>query len=171
MPRLAADQNPWHLSAARFCVGQGEHPSRFEWELRPGLFSAAIDGGWYFGLSDFCPRKRTGGTGPALFATLFPSFEKWASSSNLPPGRRCHSLGTNHKFWSIRPRLKSTKNWSSDSHRSSRLHFEWIASGFTVVCFWIVLAISPWVGSRLALEGPVRFMLFPGLHTGPIESE
>jgi hypothetical protein len=171
MPRLVADQNPWHLNAARFCVGQGEHPSRFEWELRPGIFWAAVDGGWYFGLSDFCPTKRTRETRPALFATPVSFVRKGASSSSLPPGRRCHSLGTNYKFWSIRPRLKSTKNWSSDSHRSSRLHFEWIASGFTVLCFWIVPTLSLWVGSRLALEGPVRFILFLGLHTGPIESE
>jgi hypothetical protein len=55
-------------------------------------------------------------------------------------------------IWSIRPRDKSTKNWSPDSHRGSRLHFEWIASGLTVVSFWTVP--RPWIA---ALEGPVGF--------------
>ena len=159
MPRLVADHNPWHLSAARFCVGRGEHPSRFEWELRPGIFSAAIDGRWRFGLADFCPTKRTreDRTGSFCHPCFLRPKNGQGAEACQSPGRRCHSLGTNYKFWSIRPRLKSTKNWSSDSPRSSRLHFEWIASGFTVVCFWIVPAISPWVGRRLALEGPVRF--------------
>src|SRR5215471_2099499 len=43
MPRLVADQNLWHLSATMACVGQSEHPRRFEWELRSGASLAAID--------------------------------------------------------------------------------------------------------------------------------
>jgi len=170
MPRLVADHNPWHFSAARFCVGQGEHPSRFEWELRPGLFSAAIDGRWYFGLFDFCPTKRTRETGPALFATPV-SFVRKMGREPANRRRRCHSLGTNYKFGASAPGSSPQKTGAPTRIRGSRLHFEWIASGFTVVCFWIVPAISLWVGYRLALEGPVRFILFLGLHTGPIESE
>ena len=50
------------------------------------------------------------------------------------------------------------------------LSFEWIVSGLTAVCFWTAPAVPPRVGIP-ALEGPVRFRLRPGLHTGPIESE
>ena len=93
---------------------------------------------------------------------------KWGRSKDLGvASRRCHSLGTK-TFWSIRPRLKSTKNWSPDDIRGSRLHFEWIASGFTAVCFWTAPVVPPRAGIR-TLEGPVRFRL--ELHTGPIESE
>jgi hypothetical protein len=49
----------------------------------------------------------------------------------------------------------------------SRLHFEWIAPGLTVVGFWT--APRRWIA---ALEGPVGFRAEgKELHTGPIESE
>jgi len=53
-------------------------------------------------------------------------------------------------FRSIRPNGKSTKNWSSAPSGTAAFHFEWIANGFTAVCFWTV----PWRWIT-ALEGPV----------------
>lgn len=94
-----------------------------------------------------------GGT-TGSYCPLPPSFEMEEEQSP-PQSLAASSIASERTtFWSIRPRLKSTKNWSSDSHRSSRHSFEWIASGFTVVCFWT--ALRRWIA---ALEGPVRFRL------------
>ena len=74
-----------------------------------------------------------------LLPPLFPSFEKdgkHKSPHPQPSGLVYITSERLKRFWNIRPRLKSTKNWSSDSLRSNRLHFEWKASGLTDVCFW-----------------------------------
>ena len=65
-------------------------------------------------------------------------------------------------FWSIRPYGTSAKNWSPVSW-DSRLHLEWIALGFTAVCFWTVA----W---RLItrLENRLRFWPFTGLGLWPV---
>jgi hypothetical protein len=159
MPRLVADQNRWHSSATRLCVGQGEQPSRFEWELRSGAASVAIDSDEALHYQSLYPRPTDEGnrTGSLCLPCFLRSKIK-RRKAVAAAARRFHSLGTNQRFWSIRPRLKSTKNWSPDSPRGSRLSFEWIASGFTVVCFWTAPAVPPRAGIR-ALEGPVRFRL------------
>ena len=62
-----------------------------------------------------------------------------------PPARlpcQRHHLGTN-RFWSLRPRGTSAKNWNSNclgEHRAAVLAFEWIAQGFTEESFWT----APW---------------------------
>jgi hypothetical protein len=81
----------------------------------------------------------------------FPVAGFWAEFYQVHCHRRrvigCrHSLRMFLKFWSIRPRLKSTKNWSPDWHRGSRLHFEWKVSGLTVVSFWTAPVVTLCVG-------------------------
>ena len=90
----------------------------------------------------FTQEKRTRETGPALFATPVSFVRKLEGANLAQPGRRPYPQN-DERFWSIRPRLKSTKNWSPDSHRGSRLHFEWKVSGFTVVSFWTAPVVPP----------------------------
>ena len=141
MPRLVTDQNLWRISAATVCVGQSEHPERVEWELQSGAyFGQPLTRAAVCIMKALPKRNRTRETGPALFATPV-SFVRKLGRGTKPArafGQPFYSLRTIKTFWSIRPRLKSTKNWSPDSHRGSRLHFEWKASGFTVVSFWTV---------------------------------
>jgi hypothetical protein len=90
---------------------------------------------------------------------------RW-SKTNLPKPtfpQLPHNLRSFKKLWSIRPNGKSAKNWSvrlfgNEEDECSRLQIEWIAHGFTAVCFWTV----PW---RLitALESLMRFSLRAGL--------
>src|SRR5262249_24201949 len=121
----------------RVCVGPGEYPRALEWELRSGLTLLAD---WAKHYSHQTKRARE--TGLALIATPVSFVRKFGEreSEEPPPsqpvGLPIHNLGTRKQFGNIRPRLKSTKNWSSDSRRSNRLHFEWKASGLTVVSFW-----------------------------------
>jgi hypothetical protein len=168
MPRLVADQRPWHFSAATVCVGPGEYPRALEWELRSGTALADLTPlpGWAINYSHQTKRARE--TGLALIATPVSFVRKFgAEKPKSPPSvatrRRYITSERANNSWNIRPRLKSTKNWSFDSHRSSRLRFEWKASGLTVVSFWTVPKPS-------GLEGQVRFN-FGWTLPGPIESE
>ncbi len=170
MPRLAADPNPWHFSAALVCVGQSEHPGRFEWELRSGAAWAAIDFGAPVAYPAPEPKERTREAGLAQRPHLLPSFAK--EQSHRSRWRQAHNLGTTDDFGASAPVTSPTKNWSLDSHRGSRLQFEWRVSGFTVVCFWTAPVAGPQPrkdnpGAGRPREAQVR----PGLHTGPIESE
>src|SRR5262245_8546532 len=79
MPRLVPDQQPWHSSAATVCVGPGEYPRRLNGSCGQVLSSTAIrliDFVAWLGYQLLTPTKRARETGPALIATLFPSFEK-----------------------------------------------------------------------------------------------
>ncbi len=152
MPRLVADSIPWHTSAAIVCVGQSEQPRPLEWELRSGASLAVIDSGPTLQYHALHPRPTDEGdrTGSDCHPVSFVRKVIGAKPDFIDCPT--HNLGTNQKIWSLRPRLKSAKNWSPDPDRGSRLSFEWIASGLTVVCFWT--APSHWVSG---LEGPVRF--------------
>lgn len=150
MPRLVAHQLPWHFSATTVCVGPGEYPRALEWELRSGATSADLTS-----LPDWAKTltQHQTGEGDRISSECHPCFLRskiWRAEAQKPR-QRSHSAAniTSERakaFWNIRPRLKSTKNWSSDSHRSSRLHFEWKASGLTVLSFWIVPVIPLFVG-------------------------
>jgi hypothetical protein len=152
MPRLVADQNLWRTSAAKVCVGQGEHPRRFEWELRSGALWALIDTPVSQCYQTFPQKNRTREAGLALVAAC--SFVRKVEKQSPAGACGClHNLGTKQNFWSIRPRLKSTKNWSPDSHRAAVFRFEWKASGFTELCFWTA---PPRLIVELERSGEVR---------------
>lgn len=166
-PGLVADQYLWHLSAALFCVGPGEQPGRFEWELRSGASLATLDSVrplTYYLLTlqktdegdrtgSFCPpcllRSKNGGR---------------AKPTGAAGGR--HNLGTNDNLEHPPQCQVHVKTGAPTRIGAAAFRFEWIAAGFTAVCFWT--APSHLVSG---LEGPVRFRARPGLHTGPIESE
>jgi hypothetical protein len=57
MPRLVADQQPWHASAAMVCVGPGEYPRALEWELRSGAANSRIDFAQWLGYQRLTPNK------------------------------------------------------------------------------------------------------------------
>jgi hypothetical protein len=165
MPPLAADPNPWHLSAATFCVGPSEYPGRFEWELRSGASWAILDS--VRPVHYYIPtlQKRTRETGPALFATpvSFVRNRDKQSPSPHPPGRRSYNLGTTTTNLEHPPLAQvHLKTGAPTPVRDSRLSFEWIVPGFTAVCFWDALRLVPpklYRGAGLliaALEGPVR---------------
>ncbi len=154
MPRLVADSIPWHTSADTVCVGQSEYPGRFEWELRSGAFARLLTRARLC-VIPLSPKETSEGnrTGPGA-----PCFLR-SKGENAQPARvleRGHNLGTTAHFGASAPGPSPPQNWSPDSIRGSRLHFEWIASGLTAVCFWN----AP--GREIpVLEGPVWFGLAP----------
>jgi hypothetical protein len=148
MPPLVADQNPWHPSAAVVCVGQSQHPGRFEWERRSGA-SSLIDSGAPLGYSTRTQKTDEGDrTGPGAACFLRSKRGPAQLAASL---ERIHNLGTPCNFGASAPVTSPPQNWSPDSLRGSRLSFDWIVSGLTAVSFWN--ALRPWIAT---LEGPVR---------------
>ena len=58
---------------------------------------------------------------------------------------------------SIRPNGTSTKNWTPET-RESRLHFEWIALGFTAESFWAVPRLGIAGTGKQVTVAPARLM-------------
>jgi hypothetical protein len=94
MPRLVADQNLWHLSAATVCVGQSEHPRRFEWELQSGAYLPAIDSVGTLRYQAITQEKRTREAGPALFATPASFVRKLRKEQNPPQPLAGHLIAS-----------------------------------------------------------------------------
>jgi hypothetical protein len=165
MPRLVADSNHWHCSAAMVCVGQSEQPRALEWELRSGFSLALIDTGARAQYESSTQDKTDEGdrTGSFCHPRLLRSKSRRASPP--PPLSDFITSEQIKNFGASAPVPSPCQNWSPDSHRGSRLHFEWIAAGFTAVCFWN--AACPLI---MWLEGRVWFGFIQAL-PGPIESE
>ena len=75
------------------------------------------------------------------------------------------------RFWSLRPKRKSAKNWRfgvlTGNDRGAVIYIEWIAPGYTAVSFWTAPNRLSW-----GLEDRSRCKV--QTHTtlaGPIESE
>jgi hypothetical protein len=138
MPRLVADPIPWHKSAATVCVGQGEHPGRFEWELRSGACHRLIDSRAY--LDYHPPDQDQTSEGSRTGSHCHPCFlRSKKGEEQRPPGaarRPTEPRNEISHFGASAPGPSPSKNWSPDTIRGSRLRFEWIASGLTAVCFW-----------------------------------
>ncbi len=169
MPRLVADLYPWHPSAARVCVGQSEYPGLLNGSCGQVPLLAAIDSG--APLLYYTPYPEQNGRGrqeQALFAPCLLRSKKVGThqSRATNPARAAPIASERYSllFGASAPVPSPHKNWSPDSPRGSRLSFEWIAAGFTAVCFWN----AP---SHLGAGRPRAVQACPGLHTGPIESE
>ena len=120
-------------------------------------------------------------SGPSRALELFVPGGGWnmVPTPQPPPARlprQPHNLGTK-RFWSIRPRGASAKNWSlkfSNERSGSRHQLEWIAQGFTVVSFWTALNRLARDSSELSsgLEDRLRCQVQGhNTLTGPIESQ
>src|SRR5580765_6634793 len=84
MPRLVADHNPWHLSAARFCVGRGEHPSDLNGSCGQASFGQLLTADGILAYLTSAQQNGRGRQDRLFLPPLFPSFEKWARSRGLP---------------------------------------------------------------------------------------
>jgi hypothetical protein len=159
MPRLVADQIPWHWSAALVCVGQSEQPRRLEWELRSGAVLTPARG---------------------RIITLLTQDK---TSEGDRTGSYCHPCFLRFKRRGVTPAADITseritilehppqgqvqvKTGAPTRLGATAFHFEWIASGLTAVSFWTA---PPSVGLA-ALEDRVRFDSGWTL-LGPTESE
>lgn len=155
MPRLVADPNLWHPSAAVVCVGQSQHPGRLEWELRSGASSRSLTPARLWSIS-LLPKETSEGDRTGVGAPCFLRSNRRPETPARSAGRP-HNLGTTYQFGASAPETSPPKNWSPDSLRGSRLSFDWIVPGLTAVSFWN--ALRRWIA---ALEGPVRFRLALG---------
>jgi hypothetical protein len=153
------------LQCRHVCVGPSQQSGALEWELRSGAYwlidsttpldyptlTQETDEGDPTGRS--CPR--------------FPSF----ANPPGPPEPLSTNIPSERPYFLEHPPQGQVhrKTGAPTSFGAAAFTFEWIASGFTAVCFWT----APWrrIAASVALEGPLRFGLCPGLHTGPTESE
>jgi hypothetical protein len=178
-PRRVADSIPWHPSAAPVCVGPSEHPGRFEWELRSGAALAAIDSGTPLRYHTLTKRNGRGKQNRALFAPLFPSFEIKEKPSCRSRGSPFIASERFKRFGASAPGPNPQKTGAAhpggEAAAAFNLNGQSLGSlrcvsgppeGLSCRSFSAKADIAP-----LRLEGPVRFRLLPGLHTGPIESE
>ena len=158
MPRLVADQIPWHSSAAILCVGQSEHPKRIEWELRSGASLAAIDSGASVQYHNFTQKKT--GEGDRTSSYCHPvSFVRKSRAAAAHRSFQAADITSERRHILEHPPQGQVRVKTGAPTRigATAFSFEWIASGLTAVCFWTALR-------RLiaALEGPVRFRLALG---------
>ncbi len=179
-PLLARRLHYWRISAACSALGTpGIRP--FDWDLSPVAYmkAARMIEKWIFrfgGIPADGPAGRVAyATRPAcrLFtpdgaqvASPQSLILRW-SNANLPklnspqPPHNLRSLIKNLEHppqWHVRKKLERSTPWETREDGCSRLHIEWIANGFTAVCFWTV-------PRRLiaGLESPTRFSLTAGL--------
>jgi hypothetical protein len=154
MPRRVADLYPWHSSAATSALGQASIPGALNGSCgQVPLGSLTPPRPW---IISGLPKRRTRETG---LATVPPV--SFVRKSTRPTGvpERLHNLGTTLALEPPPQRQVHRKTGAPTPVRGSRLSFEWIVPGLTVVCFWSALR-------RLiaALEGPVRFGLARAAH-------
>jgi hypothetical protein len=167
MPRQVTDQNHWRTSAAIVCVGQSQHPGRFEWELRPGVdFRRRLTSEVPLRIWQMDKTNGRGRRKDSQASTFRFLRSKCRAEQSLPELSRAFITSERmNNFGASAPVPSPRKNWSPDSHRGSRLQIEWIAAGLTAECFWN--AICPLI---MWLEDRVRFGFGQAL-PGPIESE
>jgi hypothetical protein len=148
MPPLAADLNLWRFERPHGLRWAKPAIRALEWELRSGALTSVPSG-----RMDNSTYKTSEGnrTGPGPSGFLRSKAASRASAARTPPGQDI-ALERTKTFGASAPVARPTKNWSPDTIRGSRLHFEWIVSGLTAVSFWTARR-------RLiaALEGPARF--------------